>query len=308
MIAKVGDSAGRLRQCRPIGAVPHHGLPSGLGDGRRFWDDRTEVEARRNDDEPEALIYFLIVRGVLDRYLRTDDTVLDIGGGPGRFSLAIAPRVSAVTHLDYSQRMLASARRRSESLGLRNLTFVSGDARRLTGFADRSFSVSLAINGAVTFSAQAWRSAVTEACRVADRLVVLTVASFVSAVPAVLAGVLSAGGSLESLMDHTVDQGMFDGDAATRFGITFPSYRAVLPEELAGPRGGRVRRRGAVWRCLAVPVPARGPASQGHRRSGPARAVPAPRAALLAQGGPQSAGSGMACGRAASRRHPTLVW
>lgn len=39
-----------------------------------------------------------------------DDSVIDIGGGTGRFSLDLAERVRAVTHVDLSQNMLAIAR------------------------------------------------------------------------------------------------------------------------------------------------------------------------------------------------------
>jgi ubiquinone/menaquinone biosynthesis C-methylase UbiE len=138
-----------------------------------------------------------------------------------------------------------------------NVTFTVGDARHLSTFPDRSFSASLAINGAITFSAQKWRSAVAEACRVADRLVVLTAASFVTAVPAVIGASLSSAGSLQPFAERMVQDGFFDGNDAAHIGLRFPSYQSVFPEELAAAleeSGFRVEvLRGVASLCRLAP-------------------------------------------------------
>jgi SAM-dependent methyltransferase len=51
-------------------------------------------------------------------------TVLDVGAGPGRFALALAPHVAAVTAVDPSAGMLDVCRRQARSLGLANVTYV----------------------------------------------------------------------------------------------------------------------------------------------------------------------------------------
>jgi SAM-dependent methyltransferase len=51
-------------------------------------------------------------------------TVLDVGAGTGRFSLALAPHVAAVTAVDPAERMLDVCRRQVATLGLRNVNIV----------------------------------------------------------------------------------------------------------------------------------------------------------------------------------------
>ena len=51
-----------------------------------------------------------------------------------------------ITCLDYSEDMMAAARRRAAGAGLKNVTFVQGDVGALP-FADESFDVVLSLNG-----------------------------------------------------------------------------------------------------------------------------------------------------------------
>lgn len=197
-----------------------------------FWDDHAAAEASRNEDWPEDLIYHRIVGDILRGLIEADDTIIDIGGGTGRFSLDLAERIRAVTHLDLSENMLAIARERCAVRNLDNVTFVQSDALDMSTIADQSFSVSLAINGVITFSATDWERAISEACRVTRRTVVMTAASIISTVPAVLAGLLSTYGSIEPPVERMLTERTFLGEEAARYDILFPSYRAFLPEEL----------------------------------------------------------------------------
>jgi SAM-dependent methyltransferase len=53
-------------------------------------------------------------------------TVLDVGSGPGRFALVLAPRVAEVVALDPSRAMLAILRREARRRGLANVRTVEG--------------------------------------------------------------------------------------------------------------------------------------------------------------------------------------
>jgi chorismate-pyruvate lyase len=116
------------------------------------------------------------------------------------------------------------------------------DARDLITIADQSFSVSLAINGVITFSVNDWERALSEVCRVATRSVVITAASIVSTVPAVLAELLSTIGSIEEPVERMMADKTFLAEDAARYGLQFPSYRAFFPEELETS----LRRQGFV--------------------------------------------------------------
>jgi len=64
--------------------------------------------------------------GRLRRATGRRSTVLDVGAGPGRFALALAPHVAAVTAVDPSGAMLDICRRRARRGGLANVACVQG--------------------------------------------------------------------------------------------------------------------------------------------------------------------------------------
>ena len=62
----------------------------------------------------------------LRRFTGPRTTVLDVGAGPGRFSLALAPDVAEVVAVDPSPAMLAILRRRAERRRVTNVVTVEG--------------------------------------------------------------------------------------------------------------------------------------------------------------------------------------
>ncbi len=90
---------------------------------------------RRRIGRPGAVIDGLMLDG--------DERVLEIGPGPGYFSVEIAKRVRAGRlHLfDLQPQMLDKARRALDAAGCRNADFHTGDASVGLPFADDSFDV-----------------------------------------------------------------------------------------------------------------------------------------------------------------------
>ncbi len=81
----------------------------------------------------------------LERMLRlagvtADDTVLDLGCGPGIVACAFAEMARHVTGLDLAPAMLERAKARQAERSLANMTWVCGDVSKLP-FADGSFSM-----------------------------------------------------------------------------------------------------------------------------------------------------------------------
>lgn len=66
---------------------------------KQFYDQGAEYEWTRFDRQP---IEFLITQHVLDQYIHPGDSVLDLGGGPGRYALRYAQRGCPVTLVDLS--------------------------------------------------------------------------------------------------------------------------------------------------------------------------------------------------------------
>jgi SAM-dependent methyltransferase len=85
---------------------------------------------------------FEINKRYIHKYIKSGDTVLDIGGGPGRYALDLAARGCAVTLLDLAPKHIAIAGEKSAELGL-SITTVCGDACCADKLVDGQFDAVL---------------------------------------------------------------------------------------------------------------------------------------------------------------------
>jgi 2-polyprenyl-3-methyl-5-hydroxy-6-metoxy-1,4-benzoquinol methylase len=89
-----------------------------------FYDTDVLAEWNRLDGRPE----FLLSCRMLDRYIKPNNKILDIGGGPGRYSLYLAEKGCDVTLLDLSPQNVKFADEQAAKQRLSLHTTV-GDAR-----------------------------------------------------------------------------------------------------------------------------------------------------------------------------------
>lgn len=94
---------------------------SGAG-GSDYWDSRARRYASRTAGTAPRDPFLTRVR----RVSGARSTLLDIGAGPGRFSLALAPRVAQVVAVDASPVMGSLLRRAAGRAGYTNITTVTG--------------------------------------------------------------------------------------------------------------------------------------------------------------------------------------
>lgn len=99
-----------------------------------FYDAGVQVEWNRIVGRPE----FLLTCRMLDRYIKSGDRVLDIGGGPGRYSLYLAEKGCDVTLFDLSSANTKFATERAFEQGL-NIKTITGDAREVDKFIHKQF-------------------------------------------------------------------------------------------------------------------------------------------------------------------------
>ncbi len=91
--------------------------------GPAFWDARaTRFASRMSVASAAGDPFYRRLR----RATRRRSTVVDVGSGPGRFTLGLAPHVASVVAVDPSGRMLDLCRRQARGLGLDNVTCVQG--------------------------------------------------------------------------------------------------------------------------------------------------------------------------------------
>lgn len=113
-----------------------------IANDARFWDRA----ARKYAADPISDVQGY--ERTLERtrhYLKSEDTVLEVGCGTGTTALRLAPSVAHIVGTDISGKMIAIAREKAETEGVANAAFEVGtpDAAR---WQDSSFDVVLGFN------------------------------------------------------------------------------------------------------------------------------------------------------------------
>jgi ubiquinone/menaquinone biosynthesis C-methylase UbiE len=122
------------------GHTPGSPPPPGEDVVRHYYNENAEHEWLRLENDR---VEFAITVRALNEYLPAPPRrVLDIGGGPGRYSIELARRGHIVTLADFSPAELAIARSRADEADVQ-LRMVECDARDLSRFADKSLDVVL---------------------------------------------------------------------------------------------------------------------------------------------------------------------
>ena len=96
----------------------------------KYWDEQFRARYAHLGDEwnddgtpgrDRDRFYF---RAYIERWLRPDMTVLEVGPGGGKWTVLMAPRAKRVIVLDVAEEMLKRTRARCDALGLTNVEYV----------------------------------------------------------------------------------------------------------------------------------------------------------------------------------------
>lgn len=114
---------------------------------RDYYDSFGEREWERLSRPDDGALEFAITKRVIEDYLPGGARVLDIGGGPGRYSLWLEERGHRVTLADLSPALIAIAREKVAASPSAALVeeIVVADARDLSAWTDRAFDAVLAL-------------------------------------------------------------------------------------------------------------------------------------------------------------------
>jgi len=93
---------------------------------QEFYNNAVPYEWERIVGKPE----FLLTCRMMDRYIKPGDTVLDIGGGPGRYSFYLAEKGCDVTLFDLSPENVNHVKKHSKESGI-TVKAICGDAREV---------------------------------------------------------------------------------------------------------------------------------------------------------------------------------
>lgn len=108
---------------------------------QQFYDGYGEKEWTRL--ERHRMEFALTMRLMEEHLPAAPARILDIGGGPGRYSIALAKRGYEVTLLDLSAELLAIARKQAAEAGVTLAGVIHGNALDLAGIPEGAFDAVL---------------------------------------------------------------------------------------------------------------------------------------------------------------------
>lgn len=112
-----------------------------MADVERFYDENAQYEWDRHDHHR---LEFAVTMHALADYLPSPPAkILDIGGGPGRYAIALTQQGYQVTLVDLSKNCLAFARDRAKELRVDLEGYVHGNVMDLAQFGGGSFDAVL---------------------------------------------------------------------------------------------------------------------------------------------------------------------
>lgn len=133
-----------------------------------FFDEYGEQEWTRFEDARTPAPSLDVHLEQLRRFVRPGDRVLDIGAGPGRFTIELARLGAKVVAADLSRGQLELNRERVEAAGFENHVEerVLADVTDLSHWADASFDVVVCFGGPLSYALERAEQALEELVRV----------------------------------------------------------------------------------------------------------------------------------------------
>lgn len=132
----------------------------------QYYDSAAEREWQRLN-KPYSNIEYRSTLYLIDKYFPKEGKILDIGSGPGRYSLALLERGYEVSLLDLSQNELDIAKRKIAEAGYKADEYYHRSALDLGSFEDNTFDALLVMGPMYHLHSEADRRKVlTEAKRI----------------------------------------------------------------------------------------------------------------------------------------------
>lgn len=195
-----------------------------------FYDEHVDYEWNRLE---RHRMEFAITKRALAEFLPPAGSVVDIGGGPGRYSLWLAGRGYDVTLVDLSTANLERARELSENLqsGRPIRAFVHANAMDLSALSGKQFDAALLMGPLYHLLAESERrAAIAEALRILKPGGVL-LASFIARYAPVIDAMV---GDPAWLSEHgaELDRFLATGIETLEEAAPFTSFYAAHPAEV----------------------------------------------------------------------------
>ncbi len=206
---------------------------------KNFWNHHVAKEKRR-DRNLEKKIHTDLVWLEIERVLQEGMTVLDAGGGYGRYSLLFAERGCEVYHLDISKQMLKHAQNEARRKNINNIHFLEGDIRDLSFFEDEKFDLVVSLDAPVSYAYPQHEKALEELSRVSKQTLIISVVNRLGQLPVFMETELRFHKSLEisknflktGNWDHPSFLSSLEAKIPFLSYFVFPPLHGFLPQEI----------------------------------------------------------------------------
>lgn len=152
----------------------------------KFWSLPQKPGEEENRDRlfmDDQILHAHLEREIISR-LDGVKSILDAGGGSGRFSIWLAKQGYRVTHLDISKPMLEKAKAKAEEAGVvERIAFIHGRLTELTAYGDNQFDMVISLDAPVSYTYPKHNEVIRELIRVAGKAIVLCVSSRIGSYP-----------------------------------------------------------------------------------------------------------------------------
>jgi ubiquinone/menaquinone biosynthesis C-methylase UbiE len=211
-----------------------------------YWDAKAPRELTREQEDPAKVVHTDLLLRLINRHLPSPTcTILDAGGGAGRFSIPLCVAGHKVTHIDLSMEMMQIAKANLAACGSESVDFIQGSITDLSCYSDRYFDLVICIDSPISFCYKDYGKALDELTRVSAEKVVFSVMNRTSMI--ITGGVdfdLTHYGKLKTVK-AVYDTGdlIVDKELLELHANLMPSWHAFTPEEIEGEikaRGFRV--------------------------------------------------------------------
>ncbi len=131
---------------------------------KNYYDDNVENEWKRLDD-PYSRIEFISTMYMIKKYFPYNGKVLDIGCGPGRYSIELLKAGFNVTLMDLSSKSIYFAKSKIENLGLYADNYICGDANYLNAEENNKYDCILLMGPMYHVQSKETRISILKQCK-----------------------------------------------------------------------------------------------------------------------------------------------
>lgn len=129
-----------------------------------YYDNNVENEWKRLDN-PYSRIEFISTMYMIKKYFPVAGKVLDIGCGPGRYSIELLKKGFNVTLMDLSSKSIYFAKAKIESLGFFADNYICGDANYLDAEEDNKYDCILLMGPMYHIQSKEMRVDILKQCK-----------------------------------------------------------------------------------------------------------------------------------------------